>query len=274
MHVIRSLVVLGLVLVPAVAHADPPAKKPSRTARVQKGEGASAPARTCTKAPVEVVAGGESASFSLAQCDGKAFPLGVDQLSLLARPGSAAKPKQALETLAKARGPELAPGIRRIDARLVERIETVIEHFRKDGHTARVELVSGYRPRSAGSYHQAGRALDLRIDGVSNDALVAFCKTLPDTGCGYYPNSAFVHFDVRDPGAGHVSWIDVSRPGEAPKYVSAWPLPGAAADEGKAQAPAAAPALALPALPAPPPKAATPRARRSGSGSWILPSWL
>jgi hypothetical protein len=28
---------------------------------------------------------------------------------------------------------------------------------------------------------------------------------------------------VRDPGAGHVSWIDASGPGESPRYVSTWP---------------------------------------------------
>ena len=134
-----------------------------------------------------------------------------------------------MDILARSKGPEVAPGIRRIDPRLVERLEKVIDHFRKEGSSSgspsKVLLVSGYRPRSAGSYHQSGRALDFRIDGVQNEALVSFCKTLPDTGCGYYPNSSFVHMDVRDAGAGHVAWIDISRPGEPPKYVSAWPLP-------------------------------------------------
>ncbi|MGZ5969651.1 MAG: YcbK family protein, partial [Polyangiales bacterium] len=88
-----------------------------------------------------------------------------------------------------------------------------------------ITLVSGYRPASKGSPHQAARAMDIRIDGVTNEALVAFCKTLNDTGCGYYPNSYFVHVDVRPEGAGHVSWIDVSGPGETPIYVKQWPLP-------------------------------------------------
>ena len=64
--------------------------------------------------------------------------------------------------------------------------------------------------------------------GVSNEALVAFCKTLPDTGCGYYPNSSFVHVDVRAPTPGHDYWIDASGPGESPHYVSAWPPPAEA----------------------------------------------
>jgi hypothetical protein len=220
-HVPRAaafITTIGLVLAPAIAGAAPPSPKKSRTARIVK-------ASACLKAPVEIVAGKESATFSLTQCDGTAVPLGIDRLSILARPGSTPKPKESLATLGKTRTMTLAPGIRRIDARLVQRLEQVVDHFRKEGQPARVLLVSGYRPRSSGSYHATGRALDIRLEGVTNEALVAFCKTLPDTGCGYYPNSLFVHMDVRDGGSGHVSWIDASRPGEPPRYVSAWPPP-------------------------------------------------
>jgi hypothetical protein len=35
-------------------------------------------------------------------------------------------------------------------------------------------------------------------------------EPLDDTGCGYYPNADFIHMDVRDPGTGHVAWIDAS----------------------------------------------------------------
>jgi len=226
MRVLTSFVAVALLLVPAVASADPSAAagkpgKQHRTARVQKTE-----PRVCTKAPVEIVAGGESATLALTRCDGKPAPLAVEHLSVLARPGGSARPKITVEAMAKVHGNEVAPGVRRIDPRLVERLEQAVDHFRKPGQPAKVSIVSGYRPRSAGSFHQSGRALDLRIEGVTNEALVAFCKTLPDTGCGYYPNSLFVHMDVRDAGAGHVSWIDISRPGEAPKYVSSWPQSG------------------------------------------------
>ena len=223
MHLVRPFVALALLFVPALASAAPPSPahaKPVRTARVQKTE-----PKTCLKPAIEVVAGGESSTFSLAKCDGTPVPLAIDQLSLLARPGNAAKPKVTVDVLAKSHGPELAPGIRRVDGRLVARLETAVDHFRKAGQPSKILLVSGYRPKSAGSYHQSGRAIDFRIDGVTNEALVAFCKTLPDTGCGYYPNSSFVHMDVRNAGAGHVAWIDVSHPGESPKYVSAWPPP-------------------------------------------------
>jgi hypothetical protein len=256
MHVARSLaasVALVAFLVPAVASAQARSTTPkrSRTARIQKADAAAS--RVCLKPPVEVAAGAETATFSLAKCDGSPAPLAVDQLSVLARPSAAPKPKQPLEAMAHLRGSELAPGIRRLDARLLQRVETIVEHFRRLDQPARIQLVSGYRPRSGRSFHASGRALDFRIEGVDNETLVAFCKTLPDTGCGYYPNSVFVHVDVRDPGTGHVTWIDASHPGEAPKYVSAWPVPAPATPQ-----PAGATALAPPSDARPPAPTADP----------------
>jgi hypothetical protein len=172
--------------------------------------------RECVKAPIEVIAGAESAKLSLAKCDGVAAPVGVEQLSALAR----------------------APGARRLDVRLVERLELVVDHFRKGTELARVVLVSGFRPRSAGSYHSTGRAIDFRVDGVANEALVSFCKTLPDTGCGSYPNGGFVHMDAREAGTGHVAWTDVSRRGEAPRYVTedtSRALPSLPAQDGESR---------------------------------------
>jgi hypothetical protein len=245
MLVARSLVApvaLVAFLVPALASA-----KPSRTARIQKADAAAS--RVCLKPPVEVVAGAETATFSLEKCDGSPAPLAVDQLSVLARPSAAPKPKQPLESMARLRGSELAPGIRRLDARLVQRVEAIVDYFRRYEQPRRIQLVSGYRPRSGRSFHASGRALDFRIEGVDNEALVAFCKKLPDTGCGYYPNSSFVHVDVRDPGTGPVTWIDASRPGEAPKYVASWPVPAPASPQ-PAGAPASAPPSATrPAAP-------------------------
>jgi Bacterial protein of unknown function (DUF882) len=225
MHVVRCAVALAALLVPALARAEPHSGRPMRTARVQKSETSASRIHACLKAPVEVVAGGESATIALTKCDGGPAPLAVDELSILARPGGASKPKQSLDTLARIHGPELSPGIRRLDARLVEDLQSVAEHFGRPAQATRILLVSGYRPKSAHSYHNSGRALDFRVEGVDNEALVAFCKTLPDTGCGYYPNSVFVHMDVRQPGTGHVAWIDASRPGEAPRYVRSWPPP-------------------------------------------------
>jgi hypothetical protein len=181
----------------------------------------------CMRDAIDVMRGAEEERVTLTKCDGSVAPLAVESLSILTRPGSAAKPAAPTSELAKKSGSEIAPGIRRIDARLVERLQTMIDHFApaKGAAAPKVFVVSGYRPASAGSFHANGRALDFRIEGVKNEELVAFCKTLPDTGCGFYPNSSFVHVDVRDAGAGHVSWIDASGPGESPKYVAAWPPP-------------------------------------------------
>ncbi len=242
MRVAAFVLVVALVLgLPAHASASPPrTHRPARTAHVDKGDKRTPNA--CLHPQVEIVAPSETATLALTRCDGRPAPLAVDQVSILARPGSAVRPKQPVEVLARTHGADVAPGVRRIDPGLVERLSLAVEHFRKDAAPARVQLVSGYRPRSAGSYHQAGKALDFRIDGVTNEALVAFCKTLPDTGCGYYPNSLFVHMDVRAPGAGHIAWIDASRPGEHPRYVSSWPPP-----------PAEAATSSPPPLPAPEP---------------------
>jgi hypothetical protein len=184
-----------------------------------------APKKTCLKDAVEVIRGAEMERFELATCDGHLAPLAVERLSVLVRPGNTMRPATPMDELAKKKGFDLAPGIRRIDSRLVERLDAIASHFAKKGHDPKISIVSGYRPQSVGSQHQIGRAMDFHLDGVKNEDVVAFCKTLDDTGCGYYPNSSFVHVDVREPGTGHVSWIDASGPGETPRYVQAWPEP-------------------------------------------------
>jgi hypothetical protein len=190
----------------------------------------------CAKPAVEVIAGAESATLSLSKCDGEPLASGVDQLSVLARPGSAARPSPS----AKGRGDEIAPGVRRLDDRLVERLQRTVDHFSKAGEIPRITLVSGVRPVGSGSYHSSGRAIDFRVEGTSNDALMAFCKTLPDTGCGYYPNDVFVHMDVRDHGAGHVAWTDAHRNSASEAAPAAVPVP--AAPVPVAPAPVSAPA--------------------------------
>ncbi len=182
---------------------------------------ASAP-KPCTKEPVEIVRGPEVERFELTSCDGSAAPLAAERLSILLRPGGAARPTAPLAELAKKPGDVISPGVRRVDARLIDRLQRVVDHF---GSHAKLSIISGYRPASVGSMHSTGRAMDFRLEGVKNEDVVAFCKSLDDTGCGYYPNSSFVHIDVRDPGSGHVTWIDASGPGEAPRYVASWPPP-------------------------------------------------
>lgn len=245
-------------------------KRPQRTASTQPlgksgksgGKKGKAPSKARAKRPcfqpaVEISRGfqrTETESFSLTFCDGKPAPDAIQRLSVLARPQGVAKPKKlpkpAAPTKAKGRAAkgsskskanakaaanaktvdanELVPGVRLLDEGLLTRLQKVVDHFGKK----RIFIVSGYRPKSTKSYHQKAKALDFRVEGVTNEALVAFCRTLKDTGCGYYPNSTFVHMDVRPPKTGHVYWIDASGPGEAPRYVSSWPPPPEEASGG------------------------------------------
>ena len=105
---------------------------------------------------------------------------------------------------------------RDIDRRLVRLIARVSDLF--GGRPLRV--VSGVRETSHAkqSHHKKGEALDFSIDGVPNWALRDYLRTLDHTGVGYYPNSSFVHVDVRARGA---YWVDLSRPGAPPRYVAA-----------------------------------------------------
>ncbi len=113
-----------------------------------------------------------------------------------------------------------------VDARLLTLLGIVSNHF----GSRRIDIVSGFRPYSPTQYtahsnHNVGHAVDFRVDGVPNDVVRDFCRTLHNVGVGYYPNSDFVHLDSRTSSA---YWVDSSRPGEAPKYDS--PNPGI--DEG------------------------------------------
>ncbi|MBI5488824.1 MAG: DUF882 domain-containing protein [Deltaproteobacteria bacterium] len=72
------------------------------------------------------------------------------------------------------------------------------------------------RPGKPLGNHMLGRALDFHLDGVTNEDLRDFCRTLDHAGVGYYPNSTFVHLDAREDSW---YWIDVSGPGEAAQYV-------------------------------------------------------
>ncbi len=205
---------------------DPPSDTPSLLSRKEPASAKAAPPKPpCLHDVVEMSHGEEDEKFSLTTCDGAVAPMAVERMSILSRPESAQRPEEPLTSLSKNKGVELSPGIRRMDPGLVLRLQSIIDHFHKAGGTMHVSLVSGYRPMSRGSYHATGQAMDMRIDGVRSEELVAFCKTLDDTGCGYYPNSSFVHVDVRAPKTGHVSWIDASGPGESPRYVSSWPPP-------------------------------------------------
>jgi uncharacterized protein YcbK (DUF882 family) len=105
----------------------------------------------------------------------------------------------------------------RIDPRLIRLIYKIGRHF--DGK--RIEVVAGYRhPRAAKnpySPHKQGLACDFRVRGVSNQVLRDHLRaSYKNVGVGYYPNSSFIHLDVRKGPAAF--WIDYSGPGEKSLY--------------------------------------------------------
>lgn len=105
---------------------------------------------------------------------------------------------------------------RLLHPRLIRNLQRVADHF--PGQT--IEIVSGYRSPRRGhrrSKHGLGQAVDFKVSGVPNKTLYNFVRSLPKVGAGYYPNSTFVHMDVRDRS---YTWTDVSAPGEAPKYIT------------------------------------------------------
>jgi uncharacterized protein YcbK (DUF882 family) len=86
----------------------------------------------------------------------------------------------------------------------------------------RLEVVSGYRhptvAKNPRSPHMKGLACDFRVVGVKNTELRDYLrKAYQHIGVGYYPNSSFVHLDVRGSGPS-AFWIDYSGPGENALY--------------------------------------------------------
>jgi len=108
--------------------------------------------------------------------------------------------------------------VMRVHDGLLKRLQKVAEHY--PGRT--LEIVSGHRPEARdSSRHHHGRALDFRVQGVTRERLRDFLRTFDATGVGYYPNSSFVHMDVRED-RGY--WVDRSGPGERADY-GVWPPP-------------------------------------------------
>jgi uncharacterized protein YcbK (DUF882 family) len=104
-----------------------------------------------------------------------------------------------------------------MNPRLVRLLYQVGRHY----PGRRVEVVSGYRHPSVAknprSPHMQGLACDFRIAGVRNQELRDYLRRGFDkVGVGYYPNSSFVHLDVRKDHSAF--WIDYSGPGERANY--------------------------------------------------------
>lgn len=100
----------------------------------------------------------------------------------------------------------------RVDARLIALLADVSEHF--GGRPIRV--VSGWRDHSyfEDSRHKHSQAVDLSVPGVPNTVVRDYLRRFRNCGVGYYPNSSFVHLDVREAAA---YWVDYAGPGEAPR---------------------------------------------------------
>jgi LysM repeat protein len=137
------------------------------------------------------------------------------------------------------------------DPRLIKLLAKVSDKF----GSRPIRVVSGYRTRSfyQDSRHKLSRAVDFSIPGIDNVVLRDYLRTLPAAGVGYYPNSSFVHLDVRDT---PTYWVDYAGPGEPPRKTNArdhdeeaeGDLQDPEVSEGDRPTPNGPPTLAAPAL--------------------------
>ncbi len=94
---------------------------------------------------------------------------------------------------------------------LAEALYQIGRHY--EGH--RLEIYSGYRPRAycsrTHSRHITGSAVDFHVEGVDNEALIAYLrKTFHPAGVGYYPTGVHVHLDLER--REDTYWIDRGPP--------------------------------------------------------------
>jgi len=159
---------------------------------------ATAPRRPFVADPTEIyrVRTGETRQIVLTRCNGSAWTEGVAQMStFLDRTGAKSPPQ--------------------LNRRLIVLLQRVAKRY----PDRRIEIVSAYRApggeQRASSRHSQARALDFRVKGVANARLRDLVRTFSNVGVGYYPNSTFIHMDVRDRRA---FWVDWSGPGEPARY--------------------------------------------------------
>jgi len=107
---------------------------------------------------------------------------------------------------------------------------TLVTMARRFGRPIRV--ISGYRAVQVNnhphSYHMRGMAADISIPGVSVADLRDYAVERRIGGVGYYPNSGFLHVDVRPR---RFWWVDYSRPGQREQLL---PDPDGTAPEHRA----------------------------------------
>jgi Bacterial protein of unknown function (DUF882) len=165
--------------------------------------------------------GAERATLPLIDCDGGVAPDAIDVVSVLSRGPGAPRPELPLpfEPSADAGPGEWLPHVKLIDPRLIWVLSQVAQAFPR----RTLYIMSGYRQNGHSGFHGKGKALDLFVAGVSNEQVFGFCRSLRDVGCGYYPNSKFVHIDVRPYGTDRVLWVDDSSPGAPSRYLDGYP---------------------------------------------------
>ncbi len=155
----------------------------------------------------------------------------------------------------------------RMNDRLLMIMAQVSDHF--GGRPLRV--VSGYRTTSwvEESKHPLGRACDFVVLGVPNTVLRDYLRTLDSVGVGYYPNSTFVHLDVRDK---NTYWVDYAGPGEPPRLTPTAVIPRDPSASADLQAEIASPSNALDVAPDPDGPSTNERPRTTDVGIRSNPS--
>lgn len=102
-----------------------------------------------------------------------------------------------------------------VHPRLAALLAVISDHF----GGREIEIVSGLRKARGNtrqtSQHVSGHATDIRVRGVPHRDVWDYCRSLTQTGCGYYPRGTFVHVDVRERAA---QWVDWSTSGRRPRY--------------------------------------------------------
>lgn len=185
----------------------------------------------CRRWPVRLARiNGETDMVALVKCDGTIASEALDRVSWMTRVPEAPRSGELLpdepDPRAASRG-EWVTGVRLVHPRLVWALQKIADAFPWKA----IYIYSGYRPEhdkkpkpgSHHSMHSEARAVDIAVLGVPQASVFQACRALTDVGCGFYPNSKFVHVDVRRSGSGHPFWIDISGPGEPAHYVDSWP---------------------------------------------------
>ncbi|MFT3922370.1 MAG: LysM peptidoglycan-binding domain-containing protein [Myxococcales bacterium] len=143
------------------------------------------------------VATQQNLALTLVDKRGRVTPNATQQLSRFLRPRNSKKTKKP-------------------QARLLALLAQVSDHF----GGRKIHVISGYRMAGGRtneeSRHVAAAAIDMRVEGVPNRILRDYLRHFDDVGVGYYPNSTFIHFDVRSKNA---YWVDLSSPGQKAAYV-------------------------------------------------------